>query len=85
MVRLKRVLTRLFQAKSGLVGNILLLRDFNRRKREIESMEVRMTSLKEAQLQLTKEVKLSSGQTDRLYAQAVDKFLGNVGGAASVN
>ena len=40
----------LSQAKSGLVGNVLLLRDFDRRKREIESMEVRMTSLKEAQV-----------------------------------
>ena len=60
------MLTRLFQAKSGLVGNILLLRDFDRRKREIESMEVRMTSLKEAQLQLTKEVKRHSEPLARL-------------------
>jgi chromosome segregation ATPase len=66
MVCLHRELTRLFQAKSGLVGNILLLRDFDRRKREIESMEVRMTSLKEAQLQLTKEVKRHSEPLARL-------------------
>jgi hypothetical protein len=48
------------------VGNVLLLRDFDRRKREIESMEVRMTSLKEAQVQLTKEVKRHSEPLGRL-------------------
>jgi hypothetical protein len=56
----------LFQAKSGLVGNVLLLRDFDRRKREIESMELRMTSLKEAQVQLTQEVKRHSQPLARL-------------------
>jgi hypothetical protein len=48
------------------VGNVLLLRDFDRRKREIESMEVRMASLKEAQAALTKEVKRHSEPLSRL-------------------
>lgn len=54
------------KAKSGLVGNVLLLRDFDRRKREIESMEVRMASLKEAQVALSKEVKRHSEPLSRL-------------------
>ena len=58
------------QAKSGLVGNVLLLRDFDRRKREIESMEVRMVSLKDAQAQLTKEIKRHSEPLARLTGPA---------------
>ena len=61
------------QAKSGLVGNVLLLRDFDRRKREIESMEVRMTSLKEVQAQLTQEVKRHSEPLGRLSGSALKR------------
>ena len=64
------LLLRVWQAKSGLVGNVLLLRDFDRRKREIESMEVRMTSLKEAQQLLTQEVKRHSEPLSRLTGSA---------------
>jgi hypothetical protein len=49
---------------------VLLLRDFDRRKREIESMEVRMTSLKEAQQLLTQEVKRHSEPLSRLTGSA---------------
>ena len=49
---------------------MLLLRDFDRRKREIESMEVRMTSLKEAQQLLTQEVKRHSEPLGRLTGSA---------------